>query len=380
MVKSLALFNKAKSSPESPAKLEIIADYLISRGSPVIAEIVREGKSSISLSDWEKHIKRHGESEERIKEIIEKLRHAELQDTPLFNSVTPSLPTLNEGTTQNNQNAFSLLKAEIRKTIGLDNLKILPSKINENWKNIHNIISRKWDLINSTKRVFGFSKSREYAVKVTVPLLIQLGIEEIRFIQGEFKPPSIGINFIMSNNITFHCHLNEIGLLESDDKLDSFYPSEYRLLINLAVVLYYTDLTISENSKFISKKSSESQPKPYNTTQHEPSTETRIKLITRKTISSKNQGSNKKRFGEKSSSMVDPFRRRLPQGQSPNFLKIAEADQFGINLHGPGYPDIKYTFVNAHSRGGHEDILYEYRLNYEALKTFESILENLFSP
>jgi hypothetical protein len=64
---------------------------------------------------------------------------------------------------------------------------------------------------------------------------------------------------------------------------------------------------------------------------------------------------------------VDPFRRRLSSGQSPSLGKVVEADQFGINLQGPGYPTIKYTFVKGHARGrdGAETLEYRYRRTIE---------------
>jgi hypothetical protein len=78
----------------------------------------------------------------------------------------------------------------------------------------------------------------------------------------------------------------------------------------------------------------------------------------------------------RSQHLVDPFRRRLPEGQSPSFSTIVEADQFGINLQGPGYPAIQYTFVHAHARGAGSDDLreYRYRHGYRAAKTLDTIL------
>jgi hypothetical protein len=73
--------------------------------------------------------------------------------------------------------------------------------------------------------------------------------------------------------------------------------------------------------------------------------------------------------------VVDPFRRRLPSGQSPSFAKVVEADQFGINLQGPGYPAAQYTFVREHVRGKDgEPPEYQYRQDYRAARTFETIL------
>jgi hypothetical protein len=77
----------------------------------------------------------------------------------------------------------------------------------------------------------------------------------------------------------------------------------------------------------------------------------------------------------RASSFVDPHRRRLPPGQKPSFSKVIEADQFGIDLHGPGYPNVQYTFVEGHARGGDHPPVYLYKQGYRAVRSLESILD-----
>ncbi|MFH1007222.1 MAG: hypothetical protein V1800_06945, partial [Candidatus Latescibacterota bacterium] len=52
---------------------------------------------------------------------------------------------------------------------------------------------------------------------------------------------------------------------------------------------------------------------------------------------------------------VDPFRRRLPEGQHTSMMKKIEASLAGIDLRGPGYPLREYTYVHGFARGGEEE-------------------------
>jgi hypothetical protein len=59
-------------------------------------------------------------------------------------------------------------------------------------------------------------------------------------------------------------------------------------------------------------------------------------------------------------------------------MKVLEADQYGINLQGPDYPQVQYTFVRPHARGGDKDLpTYDYQQNYRAVKTFEALLDSI---
>jgi hypothetical protein len=74
-------------------------------------------------------------------------------------------------------------------------------------------------------------------------------------------------------------------------------------------------------------------------------------------------------------SRVDPFRRRLPQGQFPSFEKVVEADLYGIDLAGPGYPTIKYTWVRPHTRGKMDLVPQYLYQDYRAVRVFETLLD-----
>ena len=59
-------------------------------------------------------------------------------------------------------------------------------------------------------------------------------------------------------------------------------------------------------------------------------------------------------------------------------MKVLETDQYGINLQGHGYPQVQYTFVRPHARGGDKDLpKYDYQQNYRAVKTFEALLDSI---
>ena len=205
----------------------------------------------------------------------------------------------------------------------------------------------KWRAITSAARHFGLDPQRPHVVEVTAPRCRSvLGVTSVDYLSNGHMAPAVGLHIsILGANIA--------GRLDSDGNLHlasnhSELSATYRILLNLAVVLHYFDLVMRHMPERVEataqSRSIESEGDHIRVTEG-------IRTIPRPHNADRpNSPANAQRqsFREQS---VDPFRRRLPTGQTPTFEKIVEADQYGINLQGPGYPDVQYTFVREHTRG-----------------------------
>jgi len=239
---------------------------------------------------------------------------------------------------------------------------------------IEAFISRKWADIRSCERVFGLSVDRSYEIKVASAKFRTFGLESIVFRQALNEAPFVLVEFVLQNENWFF-RLDSNGRLHShrQDGLISM-PEEYRLLLNLGAVLHLADLVIP--IQYSPDHGERMWPQSRATSRENHSHPER--LIPRRVQDRSTAIPPSSRGRITDACFVDPFRRRLPLGQSASFEKIVEADQFGINLQGPGYPDIQYTFVSAHVRGDtteqHQPV---YQSGYRAVRTLDTILTML---
>jgi hypothetical protein len=127
------------------------------------------------------------------------------------------------------------------------------------------------------------------------------------------------------------------------------WRESYRLLLHLATVVHYADLLIPASESSQAQRTTDAEPSTH-PPHAAPAPNVVTKLVPR--LSQAAHASDDHGGFVRSASFADPFHRRLPPGQKPSFGKIIEADQFGIHLHGPGFPDVQYTFVRGHTRGG----------------------------
>jgi len=252
-------------------------------------------------------------------------------------------------------------------------------------QDLQQFLRLKWQDITSIERSFGLAQDQAHEVEVAVGLLNRLGVDRLRFRQHGFTPPAVNVDFVMQHEVVCQCALDATGRLQPHPELDQLFPADYQLLLNLAAVVHYADLVVPREPTRLQHATSATeishlQSFPEGITE-EPSQSVRTKRIPRlKPSTASHRAPHSRVTSTKRPSRVDPFRRRLPAGQKPSFAKIVEADQAGISLQGPGYLDVQYTFVRAHIRGGGDAVPPYVYADYQAVKTFEYLLNVLGFP
>jgi len=283
------------------------------------------------------------------------------------------------------QPGFTELHNQVRTELASPDLKEGTHGLAIHRQNLKQFLRLKWQDITSIERSFGLAQDQAHEVEVAVGLLNRLGVDRLRFHQRGFTPPAVGVDFVMQHEVVCQCALDVTGQLQPHPELDQLFPADYQLLLNLAAVVHYADLVVPREPKSLqsaisSTEISRSPSSPEGTTE-EPSQSVRTKRIPRLKPSTASHRAPRSRVtATKRPSRVDPFRRRLPAGQKPSFAKIVEADQAGISLQGPGYPEVQYTFVRAHIRGGGDAVPPYVYADYQAVKTFEHLLNVLGFP
>jgi hypothetical protein len=193
---------------------------------------------------------------------------------------------------------------------------------------------------------------------------------------------NIGVDFVMNNGLMFQNALDTNGQFHGDEILQEVFPSDIHLLLHLAAVVHYFDLATKNQYELTNNNRPLAPQKGKNIPVAKPSKPKRTKRIRRGSYPLYDSSDSPPHLNPPArtprASWVDPFRRRLPSGRKPSFMKVLEADQYGINLQGHGYPQVQYTFVRPHARGGDKDLpKYDYQQNYRAVKTFEALLDSI---
>ena len=190
--------------------------------------------------------------------------------------------------------------------------------------------------------------------------------------------PSVGVDLAMENSLELKCSLDGEGKFIPGPLFCSLFPPEFLPLFNLTAVAFFSDLVVGQIASTVKVHKEGKTSFKIGAGKREGET-FRIKRIPRGgPFTASERGAVHERTPNVISAVVDPFRRRLPPGSKPSFSKVIEADQFGINLQGPGYPKTQYTFVRGHIRGNKEMAPeYSYSLGYRAVKTLESIMNLL---
>ena len=280
---------------------------------------------------------------------------------------------------------FTRLQNQVRTELASPDFKEGTRSLADHCQDLKQFLDSKWQDITSIERSFGLAQDQVYEVKVAVGPLNRLGVERLRFRQQGFTPPAVGVDIVMQHEVVCQCALDVKGRLQHHQELDKLFPADYQLLLNLAAVVHYADLVVPRESKRLqpaigTTEISRSQSSPEGTTK-EPPQSVRTKRIPRPKPSTTSHRTPRSRgTATNRPTLVDPFRRRLPAGQKPSFAKIVEADQAGISLQGPSYPEVQYTFVRAHMRGGGNDVPQYVYADYQAVKTFETLLNVLGFP
>lgn len=237
-------------------------------------------------------------------------------------------------------------------------------------------LKSKWQGIQSARRKFGLADNRRYRVDVSAAGLRHLGVEAFEFEQRGHVPPAVGVALII-HHCKFPARIDSNGELRDSGTVWELYAADHVMLLNLAVVLLFFDLVVGQEAQErLNRPSASGGPTDAQSPRSlSPVVDRIIPRLSHEREPLHRLPGRAERHSSRCASQVNPFRRRLPERQKPSFEKVVEADQYGINLLGPGFPTVQYTFVRAHTRGtGGTSPDYQYRQDYRAAKTLESIL------
>lgn len=283
------------------------------------------------------------------------------------------------------QPGFTRLQNQVRTELASPDFREGTRGLADNHQGLKQFLDSKWQDITSIERSFGLAQDQAHEVEVAVGLLNRLGVDRLRFRQRGFTPPAVGVDFVMQHEVVCQCALDATGRLQPHPELDQLFPADYQLLLNLAAVVHYADLVVPGEPTRLQLATNATEISHFQSFSEgiteEASQSVHTKRIPRPKPSTASHRAPRSRVtAPKHPSRVDPFRRRLPAGQKPSFAKIVEADQAGISLQGPGYPEVQYTFVRAHIRGGGDAVPRYVYADYQAVKTFEHLLNVLGFP
>lgn len=239
------------------------------------------------------------------------------------------------------------------------------------------LVERKWREISEGDISFGLDPTRIYQVPIDVPALRELGFIELAFYVGNLRFPSVGVSVTVGDDHEFPMRLEAGSIGMMPGSLRARVPPATALLLTMVALFYYFDLLIKEESPRTEKGKSEGTTSRISNTRARRSTDSvRTREIPRGSDNRK-RSDRKSAVESQTSAHVDAFRRKLPSGQSPSLAKIVEADQYGINLAGPGYPEVRYTWVRPHHRGDATAVPdYTYH-DYRAVGVLSTLLDAL---
>jgi len=347
-----------RREPPSLADIERILAFLDERGGGSLRDIIASGQFIPDVAKWDEAIQRS-------------------VDARAIADARPSQS--NSDATHAPENVQAAQKTEPSEATRELRVSICDSQpwrdiavgADEHRADIVSFLREKWLRITLGHAHFGFDPTRTYPVEVTAQVCrVALGLTSIQYASEGQTAAETGVTlFILGATIAGR--IDSAGNLH----LTSDHPeltSTYRLLLNLAVVLHYYDLVMRRESR----QSETTTPRRSGSSGTEAPSAARVaRPIPRALQSGSHTSTGPSLRRNVPEHFVDPFRRRLTPGHTPTFAKIVEADQYGINLQGPGYPEVQYTFVREHTRGASERILDRaYRHTYEAARTLDTIL------
>jgi hypothetical protein len=244
-------------------------------------------------------------------------------------------------------------------------------------RDLEQLIRRKWAILKSGERHFGLDPTRTYPVLVTVPLLQNMGFSCLTFIPGKLPFPSITVRVELGAGGAFSVELIDGKLASVPPHIQRVLSEGGMLFLILAVVVHYIDLFIVTEQQTVRPVSPRQMGEAHSISPSRSSNESssvHIRTIPRRErtrVAAESSRSHER----PQTAQVDPFRRRLPQGQYSSLEKVLEADVYGFDLAGPGYPTIKYTWVRPYIRGETGLIPHYVYRGYRAVRVFETLLD-----
>jgi hypothetical protein len=227
----------------------------------------------------------------------------------------------------------------------------------------------------------GLDPDREYRVAILSPRVTSLGIEAVTFVPREFTPPACGVVLHLADGPTLRGELKPHEYVLIAHLAEMPRSSGTALLLTLIVLMHYIDLlvplVIVDQSSHASNKRSRGRRDEAQRPVAEPPVAIRRELPRTQRHTSREQLSGDTSQKHRRGAAIDAFRRRLPTGHTPSIAKVMEADSFGIDLKGPGYPAIRYTWVRPHSRGNEKAVPSYIYTDYRACDVLDTIFDVL---
>jgi hypothetical protein len=256
---------------------------------------------------------------------------------------------------------------------GLQQLKFYSSMLSR-------FITQTWQGIIFCERPFGLEPEGNYDINVSVRLLSRLSIKQIRLRQAHHTPPAVGVDFKMNNGLVLQNTLDGNGQFLCGGALKAVFSPPTRLLLHVAAVAHYFDFVTKNQHESVNNE----KPEGSHLGENAPceSDKTRTKPIPQRSEPLDNPSDStphsKSPNRPRKSCWVGQYLRCLSPGRKPSAKKVLEAARHRINLEGPGYPQVQYTFVSAHVRGDELNLSEDYHQpNYSAVKTFEALLDSI---
>lgn len=342
-----------------------------------------QSKHGVAISQGEAAALRHRSGEIRAK-VVRRLQARIMEKEQRSNSERkarlPSNGNLN--TTEAFQHATQVAVNTLAHEGAMDRLL---KGISAHADKLDQLIKEKWRLIEGLSGHIGLDPDRVYRIHLEGRQLSELGLSELRFQPGILTPPAIAIDAVLPNQSVIPLRFRVGQQVAVADEARLSIPRTVKLLLSLLCIFHYIDLIIP----IADVGGAQATPQPVSaarvlvqpTQPARDNTKTRTmprRPGTRSTTSSGGQTDSTQ--SSSAASPVDAFRRRLPAGQTPSLGKVLEADSFGIDLAGPGYPAVKYTWVRPHTRGATGQAMEVVYKDYRALRVLDTLLETLRSP
>lgn len=251
------------------------------------------------------------------------------------------------------------------------------SRLVSHKQDLEQLIRRKWAILQSGEVHFGLDRTRSYPVLIKVPLLQNMGLSCLTFIPGQLPFPSITVSVDLGAAGAFRVELIDGKLVSVPPHIKRVMSEAGMLFLTLAVVVHYIDFFITAERQKTHPVSPRQAGYGNSTIPLESRDETpplRVRTMPRQEGTRVDAQSSKSQQRPQIS-QVDSFRRRLPSGESPSLAKVLEADSYGIDLAGPGYPAIKYTWVRPYTRGETRLMPHYLYRDYRAVRVFETLLD-----
>lgn len=218
------------------------------------------------------------------------------------------------------------------------------------------LAKRKWAALCAADIHFGLEEDRDYFVEVEVPALRRIGLVRLTYNRSQQRFPIVNVDLRFQDDTIIPLRLTDGHIVARERGFTTYLTDAHQLLLTVVSLFYYLDILSRQQRQKPVAEPRVANEDAITCTGRDKSTAAarrRAPTIPRYEAPYHHPPPAATRDGHQPSisSRVSPFIRRLPPGSSPSLEKVIEADRYGFVLEGPGYPDVRYTWVAPHWRG-----------------------------